>query len=104
MEELPFKEDIKNSWYYRKFSGDLLDEELKWHWDEEDRLVVPLSENDWMVQLEDELPKKFSEPIFIEKNKLHRLIKGTGDLELKLKKFNEVNSTHIDETEISDRD
>jgi hypothetical protein len=102
MEELPFKEEIKNSWYYRKFSKNLLNEELKWHWDDEDRLVVPLNENDWLIQLDDELPQEFNKPIFIEKNRIHRVIKGTGDLELKLKKFNEVYSRHTNETEISD--
>jgi hypothetical protein len=102
MEELPFKEEIKNSWYYRKFSKNLLNEELKWHWDNEDRLVVPLNENDWLIQLDDELPQEFNKPIFIKKNRIHRVIKGTGDLELKLKKFNEVYSRHTNETEISD--
>ena len=92
MEELPFKEEIKNSWYHRTFSGNLLEDELKWHWDDEDRLVVPIHENDWMIQLDDELPKKINESIFIEKGMMHRLIKGTGDLELKIKKFNNETS------------
>jgi hypothetical protein len=87
MEKLPFKEKIKDNWYHRKFSSDLLDEELKWHWDDEDRLVVPIHENDWMIQMDDELPKLFNESIFIEKGRLHRLIKGKGDLELKIKKL-----------------
>ena len=96
MEKLPFREEIKNSWYHRTFSGNLLEDELKWHWDDEDRLVVPIHENDWMIQLDDELPKKINESIFIEKGMMHRLIKGTGDLELKIKKFkNETSFSKI---------
>lgn len=87
MEKLPFKEEIKNDWYYRKFSGNLLNEELKWHWDDEDRIVVPIHESNWMIQMDDELPKPFNKSIFIEKGKMHRLIKGDGDLELKILKL-----------------
>ena len=55
----------------------------------ENRLVEILENNDWCLQMDDELPKKL---IVGEKYKIpigvyHRVIKGTGDLKIKLQKL-----------------
>jgi hypothetical protein len=60
---------------------------LKWHIDPEDRLVIPTHHNDWYVQLDDELPVPLNKAIFIKKGQWHRLIKGTGSLTIKVKKY-----------------
>ncbi len=60
--------------------------ELKWHMDDEDRIVEALHETDWMLQLEDKLPVSLNEPIFIKRHQWHRLIKGEGSLMVKITK------------------
>ena len=87
VEKLPFKEKKINNWYIRTFPNIVKDDDLKWHWDDEHRLVVPLHENNWMIQLDDELPQLLEEPLFIKKGEMHRLIRGNGDLKLKVKKY-----------------
>lgn len=72
----------------RTFAEIIPEEELKWHWDEEDRLINPTHDTDWQFQFDDKLPMRMSsnEQIFIPKGVYHRIIKGTGDLSLKIVK------------------
>jgi hypothetical protein len=42
-----------------------------------------------MVQLDNQLPVPLTETIFIPKEMYHRVIKGTGDLTVKIKKLND---------------
>jgi hypothetical protein len=81
----PFEEEKESeNIYIRTFSKDIDEYELKWHWDEEDRLIQSLEETDWEFQFDNELPIKFNKEIFIPKGAMHRIIKGTGDLKLKI--------------------
>ena len=85
LKSLPFTEVHKEgSTYERTFSSDLSPEDLKWHWDEEDRIVYPLEENDWSFQYDNMLPEKISvgNSIKIPKGVWHRVIKGSGDLKI----------------------
>ena len=84
---LPFKQKIQNGFRIRTFSESVDNAELKWHQDLEDRYVKPLHETDWMVQLDDELPKplKINEEIYIPEGVWHRVIKGTGELKIQVK-------------------
>lgn len=82
MEKLPFEEKDQ----IRIFSKDVESEELKWHRDREDRIVTPISSNDWMFQRDNGLPEPIDKEIFIKKGEWHRVIKGTSDLEIKVKK------------------
>lgn len=86
-QRLPFNENINNGYHVRTFSEDVDDMELIWHRDREDRIVKSISETDWMVQLDNELPKSLTETIFIPKNTYHRVIKGSGNLTVKIKKL-----------------
>ena len=85
--DLPFEEEIKDDTSLRTFSESVTDEDLMWHRDPEDRLVTPLHETNWLIQLDDELPQPFNKSIFIEKERYHRLIKGDGNLKLKVNKL-----------------
>ena len=87
--ELPFSEKINNGFYIRTFSSDLKENELKWHFDEEDRIVICENDTDWLFQFDNELPITINknEPIVIQKNIFHRIIKGTNNLKLKIKKL-----------------
>ena len=62
-------------------------EELKWHRDEEDRIVEVCHDTNWFLQMDNELPKRIlvGEQYEIPRGIYHRLIKGDGDLKVKIK-------------------
>ena len=83
--KLPFKEEIKNSnESIRIFKSDIDEESLMWHRDYENRIIESIGETDWMIQIDNELPKQISGEVFIPMGIYHRLIKGTNDLKIKL--------------------
>jgi len=84
---LPFKENkIGDNVFIRDFSRDTDSGDLMWHRDREDRIVEAIEETDWMLQLDNELPKKIEGEVLIPMGVYHRLIKGTGDLKIRLTK------------------
>jgi hypothetical protein len=84
---LPYKETkIGDSTFIREFAQDTDSGELMWHRDREDRIIESIDETDWMVQMDNELPKKIEGEILIPMGIYHRLIKGNGDLKIKLTK------------------
>ena len=86
--KLPFKEKtIGENIFLRSFNKNIDSGEYVWHRDREDRIIESLSQTDWMIQIDNELPKKITGQIFIPKGIYHRLIKGSGDLEIKLTKL-----------------
>ena len=87
MENFPFEELIQKDYVIRTFSESVDDIELVWHMDKEDRIVKSIGDTDWMVQLDNELPKPLTETTYIPKNTYHRVIKGTGDLVVRVKKL-----------------
>lgn len=87
---LPFQETkLENNIFIREFSHDTDSGEFVWHRDRESRIIEPIGETDWLIQLDNELPKKIEGKIFIPVGIYHRLIKGTGDLQIKLEKKND---------------
>ena len=86
---LPFEEKMRGIYHYRKFNADLAENELKWHFDEEDRIVVCEHETDWSIQMDNRLPTKIQKntEYFIPEGEYHRIIKGTGDLIVKVLKL-----------------
>ena len=83
----PYKESVSGEFFIREFSPDVDLDELKWHRDYEDRLVIPIGENDWLYQEDNSLPTPINKEIFIKKGVWHRVIKGKAPLVIKLKKF-----------------
>ena len=77
---------ISESVAIRTFFFDTDTAELQWHWDEEDRIIEALSDNDWQFQFDNCLPEKIYRPIYIPAGKIHRVIKGSGDLIVKITK------------------
>ena len=79
---LPFEEQDN----IRIFDQDVDEMELVWHRDREDRIVEALETTDWMFQLDNNLPQRL-EKIFIPKDTYHRVIKGSGNLKVKVTKL-----------------
>jgi quercetin dioxygenase-like cupin family protein len=84
--EIYSQENISENTFFRTFSMDLDKYELLWHYDLKDRYMTVISGSDWMFQFDDCLPFKLNEgdKIFIPKNTYHRIIKGNGDLVIKI--------------------
>jgi len=70
----------------RLFSTSTKPEALKWHMDDEDRIIKALGTTNWQFQLEDQLPVLLDRPIFIKRHQWHRLIKGDGPLRISIYK------------------
>lgn len=85
-EKKPYKEITHENCVIRLFSPDVEIDDLKWHRDREDRWVIPLGENDWQYQEDNQLPRPINEKIFIKEGSWHRIIKGTTDLKILIEK------------------
>lgn len=83
----PYSERRKDNLIVRTFSQDIDEKELVWHRDRQDREVTVLEETDWQFQFDNELPQVLKNTIFIPKNTYHRLIKGTGELNVHITEF-----------------
>ena len=84
---LPFTEKLLgNNQYLREFSDDIDTHELEWHIDREDRTIEVIENVDWKVKLDNNLPQLLRETIFIPKETYHRVIKGNGNLKVKITK------------------
>jgi len=71
----------------RLFSEEVDVEDLMWHRDREDREIISILGTDWKIQLENELPVDLNSLVKIKAGEWHRLIKGSGELQLKIKKY-----------------
>ena len=76
--------ETTDNYIIREFSQDTDELDLIWHMDDEDRTIIAIEETDWMFQFDDELPIPLNSPISIPRHKVHRVIKGSGDLKLKI--------------------
>lgn len=89
MNAFPFEENkIEENVFIRTFYNDVESGDLVWHRDREDRIIESIEETNWKIQLDNELPKEINSPTFIPMGVYHRLIKGDGDLKIKLIKIN----------------
>jgi len=88
-EDLPFEEVKENGIKTRLFKENINNGELKWHFDKQDRKVKVVKSNNWMLQMDNDIPKPLKEgqTIFIPKGVYHRVIKGQGDLIVKIKEL-----------------
>jgi hypothetical protein len=82
---LPFQENkISDNTFIREFKQDTDSGDFMWHRDHENRIIESIGETDWMIQIDNELPKQIKGEVFIPMGIYHRVIKGTGDLKIKL--------------------
>jgi len=83
----PFTEkSVGNNQYIREFSSDVDTHELEWDIDREDRTIEVIENVNWQVQLDNNLPQLLKETIFIPKETYHRVIKGEGNLKVRITK------------------
>lgn len=87
MSEKPYKEITHENCVIRIFPPDVEIDDLKWHRDHEDRIVIPLNDNDWFYQEDNKLPQPLNEKIFIPTGLWHRVIKGTTKLVVMIEKI-----------------
>ena len=81
----PYLEEKKDGYLIREFSQDTPSFEFVWHRDREDRIVEAMHDTDWQFQLDNEFPIRLTkDKLFIPKETYHRVIKGTGDLVVKI--------------------
>lgn len=78
--------EVTDKYIIREFNENIDPIELMWHRDDEDRTIEILEDTDWKVQLDNELPTLLNQPILIERHQWHRVIKGDGNLRLKIHK------------------
>jgi len=84
----PYSEKNEDGYVIREFSSKTSSFELVWHRDKEDRYVQATHSTNWQFQLDNEIPQRLTEnKLFIPKETYHRLIKGTGDLKVKIYKL-----------------
>jgi hypothetical protein len=84
----PFSEEnISSNEVIRTFLPSLNQEDLKWHWDDEDREIVFISVNDWKYQIDNDLPRPCDGSVFIKAGTWHRVIKGKSELRVKITKY-----------------
>ncbi len=81
---------LSNTKRYRVFKEEVDDRELMWHQDEWDRKILVLGGKGWKIQFDDELPLELKEgnEIQIENHKFHRVIKGNGNLIIRIIEIN----------------
>jgi hypothetical protein len=83
----PYKDLQKDeNFIIREFSDSIDPTELKWHRDLKNREIESQNETDWLLQLENKLPVKITNN-FIPAKEWHRIIKGTGNLIIKIKEW-----------------
>jgi len=83
----PYKDiEVTDKYIIREFNENIDPIELMWHRDNENRTVEILGETNWKLQLDNQLPTSMNGPIYIPRHLYHRVIKGTGNLLLKIHK------------------
>ena len=83
--EYPFtQQNISDTEILRFFSENVEEEELKWHFDDQDREIDVVESTDWLIQFDNCLPQEMTGKIFIPAGKYHRLIKGTNNFKVKI--------------------
>ena len=83
----PYYDKHEDGYFIRTFPADTKPEDLIWHRDRITRNISIIESNGWLFQSDDCLPIELDkgESLTVEQMVFHRLIKGEGDLILKIK-------------------
>jgi hypothetical protein len=91
MNNFPFEQKkLSEGVLLRKFSSDTQEGSLVWHRDRQDRVVEVVHGNGWMFQRDDSVPVLLTagSTFEIQAEEWHRIIKGKGDLIVKIMESN----------------
>lgn len=82
----PYQQSVNNEHIYRIFDANTPDDDLVWHRDDKNREVHIVEANGWKFQYDNKLPQPLNEGdvIYIKEGEWHRIIKGHGDLKIKI--------------------
>jgi hypothetical protein len=83
----PYKDiEVGDNYVIREFGENIDPIELMWHRDNEDRVVEVLNTTDWKFQYDNQLPILLKENVSLKiaRHDWHRVIKGNGDLKVKI--------------------
>ena len=82
----PYLEIVNGNVITRVLPESVTSEELVWHRDKNDRKVEILQSEGWKFQHDNQIPfeLKRGDILEIKKNTYHRVIKGKGDLVIKI--------------------
>tara|TARA_R110001592_G_scaffold68675_2_gene210621 strand:- start:90 stop:353 length:264 start_codon:yes stop_codon:yes gene_type:complete len=85
----PYQDHITDNAVVREFTANIDPMSLIWHEDQEDRIVEVLVGNGWKFQFDEDLPFELvtGDRIDIPKGFLHRVIKGKGNLLVRIRKL-----------------
>ena len=84
---LPFKQTrLDENTVLRVFSEGVDDSELVWHRDRNDRLIEVIEGEGWKLQIENDIPRELTagSRFFVAAREYHRVIKGRGDLRVRI--------------------
>lgn len=83
----PYKDTIiTENVIIREFDKDIDSNEMKWHTDLESRTIETIENTNWQIQFDNQLPILLENSIHIPKGVYHRVIKGDGNLKIKINK------------------
>jgi len=87
--DFPFIQEEKDGYLLREFKEEVDTEELIWHRDRNDRVVEVVKSNNWLLQLDNQLPIRLEEgkKYLIPKKVYHRVHKGTSNLVVKIYEY-----------------
>jgi len=99
----PYKEKRENGNLVREFSSDSNPDDLVWHKDKQGRIVTVVKSNGWKLQMESGLPFDLTEGknYKIPALSWHRILKGRGNLLIKIKESNKNSLLQIFESDDS---
>ena len=82
----PYIEEKKDGYIIREISQNTPSLEFVWHRDKEDRHIEVIDGEGWEMQFDNELPFELvkGDRIFITEGRIHRILKGTTDLKIKI--------------------
>jgi hypothetical protein len=85
-ETIELQHGTDRQYLIREFTDEVDIEELVWHRDRQHRKVHVLSSKGWKLQMEDRLPipLETGKEYFIGQNTYHRVIKGEGNLTVRI--------------------
>jgi len=86
----PYNDVLIDGDLIREFDQDIDPIELKWHRDQEDRLIEAIGDTDWKFQIDNQIPIEMKKTIFIPRGVWHRAIKGTGSIKIRIKKYDKT--------------